>query len=108
MGGKWEQWLSQIRTGDGHPLVRFLLKELARQFERLKLLSLQLKSLEIERAAIVAQEQTVPSGKKIGNREKVSTLVRHADLTICCKLVMNEIHGPGLVDSTLRRFVAQL
>jgi transposase len=65
-GGKWEQWLSQIRTGDGRPLGRFLLKELARQFERLKLLSLQLKSLEIERAAIIAQAQTIPSGKKIG------------------------------------------
>lgn len=48
-GGKWEQWLSQIRTADGRPLGRFLLKELARQFERLKLLSSQLKSLEIER-----------------------------------------------------------
>lgn len=64
-GGKWRDWLSDLMTGDGRPLGRFLLRELSRQFERLELLTSQLKALEAERTAICAQEEKIPDGKKV-------------------------------------------
>jgi hypothetical protein len=45
-GGDWQQWLSQNRTGDGRRLDAFQLRELSRQFERLALLTSQIKALE--------------------------------------------------------------
>jgi transposase len=64
-GGKWRDWLSDLTTGDGRPLGQFLLRELKRQFERLELLTAQLKTLETERAAICTQEEKIPNGEKI-------------------------------------------
>tara|TARA_R110000787_G_scaffold197498_1_gene308786 strand:+ start:129 stop:1265 length:1137 start_codon:yes stop_codon:yes gene_type:complete len=64
-GGDWQRWLSQIRTGDGRPLGRCLLRELGRQFERLELVTVQLRTLEKERAAIAAREQNIPCGEKV-------------------------------------------
>ncbi len=53
-GGNWQQWLNRIVTGDGRPLGSFLLRELTRQFERLELVTSQLRAIEKERAAITA------------------------------------------------------
>lgn len=64
-GGSWRQWLQRVTTGDGRPLGPFLLRELTRQFERLDLLTSQIKALEAERAAAVAQEQVIPNAGKI-------------------------------------------
>jgi transposase len=64
-GGSWRQWLDQVKTGDGRPFGPFLLRELTRQFERLELLTSQIKALEAERTAAVAQEQPVVNAGKI-------------------------------------------
>lgn len=64
-GGSWCQWLQRVRTGDGRPLGPFLLRELTRHFERLDLLISQIKSLEAERTAAVAQEQAIPNAGKV-------------------------------------------
>ena len=64
-GGRWRQWLNGVTTGDGRPLGRFLLRELSRQFERLELLTSQIKALEAERKAAVGQEQEMPNARKI-------------------------------------------
>jgi transposase len=64
-GGSWQQWLSQKRTGDGRRLGAFLLRELSRQFERLELLTSQIKALEGERAEVIAHEGKIPNGRKI-------------------------------------------
>lgn len=64
-GGEWRQWLARGRTGDGRALGPFLLNELVRQFERLRLVADHLKALDAERAAVVAQDVEVPGGSKI-------------------------------------------
>jgi transposase len=64
-GGKWQEWLAHTRTGDGRLLGPFLLRELGRHFERLELLASQLKALEGERAALIAQETKIPAVRKI-------------------------------------------
>lgn len=64
-GGKWRHWLAAAISGDGRPLGPFLLRELNRQFERLELLTSQIKDLEAERAAAVTQEIRMPNTKKI-------------------------------------------
>jgi hypothetical protein len=52
-GGKWRHWLAAVISGDGCPLGSFLLQELNRQFERLELLTSQIKELKAERAAAI-------------------------------------------------------
>jgi transposase len=64
-GGNWRDWLQQVKTGDGRSLGPFLSTELSRQFERLDLLTRQIKALEKEQAVAVAQESPFPSVKKI-------------------------------------------
>lgn len=64
-GGKWRQWLSEIETGDGRQLGAFLMRELGRQFERLTLLTSQIKALEIERSEVCSQQVAIPCGRKI-------------------------------------------
>ncbi len=43
-GGRWKEALSNIRTGDGRELRRFIFRELCRQLERLDLVHSQLKT----------------------------------------------------------------
>jgi transposase len=64
-GGKWRQWLGEVKTGDGRHLGAFLMKELGRQFERLTLLTSQIKALEIERTEVCSQQVAIPCGRKI-------------------------------------------
>jgi len=64
-GGRWRNWLEKCKTGDGRSLGRYLLRELNRQFERLDLLTSQLKALEAERSEICSQNESIPSGQKI-------------------------------------------
>jgi transposase len=64
-GGSWRQWLDQVKTGDGRPLGPFLRRELTRQFERLELLTSQIRELEGERAAAIAQERPMVNAAKI-------------------------------------------
>ncbi|MEK1904123.1 MAG: IS110 family transposase [Rhizobium sp.] len=64
-GGRWRDALSNIRTGDGRELGRFLLRELCRQFERLDVVHAQLKTLEKERIEACSTEGSINSGQKI-------------------------------------------
>ncbi|MUZ75376.1 IS110 family transposase [Agrobacterium vitis] len=64
-GGRWKAALSNIRTGDGRELGRFIFRELCRQFERLDLVHSQPKALEKERVQACASEGEINSGAKI-------------------------------------------
>jgi len=64
-GGKWRDWLSKVNTGDGRPLGPFLLRELTRQFERLELLTSQMKAIDVERTTIGPREEKSLCGRKI-------------------------------------------
>ncbi|WP_010661051.1 IS110 family transposase [Brucella anthropi] len=64
-GGRWKEALSNIRTGDGRELGRFIFRELCRQFERLDLVHSQLKSLEKERIQACETEGAINDSGKI-------------------------------------------
>ncbi|MFS2042372.1 MULTISPECIES: IS110 family transposase [Rhizobium/Agrobacterium group] len=64
-GGRWKEALSNIRTGDGRELGRFIFHELCRQFERLDLVHSQLKALEKECIQACASEEDINSSSKI-------------------------------------------
>ncbi len=64
-GGRWKEALSNIRTGDGRELGRFIFLELCRQFERLDLVHSQLKSLEKERIQACETEGAINDSGKI-------------------------------------------
>ncbi|MDR6820974.1 transposase [Neorhizobium sp. 2083] len=64
-GGRWKEALSNIRTGDGRGLGRFIFRELCRQFERLDLVHSQLKALEKERIQACGSEGEINNGAKI-------------------------------------------
>lgn len=64
-GGSWKEALSTARTGDGRELGRFLFRELCRQFERLDLVHLQLKSLEKERIQACEIDGAINGSAKI-------------------------------------------
>ncbi|GLR61926.1 IS110 family transposase [Rhizobium indigoferae] len=64
-GGRWKEALSNIRTGDGRELGRFIFRELCRQFERLDLVHSQLKALEKERIQACRSEGEINNGAKI-------------------------------------------
>lgn len=64
-GGRWKEALSNIRTGDGRELGRFIFRKLCRQFERLDLVHSQLKSLEKERIQACETEGAVNGSAKI-------------------------------------------
>lgn len=64
-GGRWKEALSNIRTGDGRELGRFIFRELCRQFERLDLVHSQLKGLEKERIQACETEGAINDSGKI-------------------------------------------
>lgn len=51
--------LDELRTGDGRPLPQHLKAQLCRELDRLELLLKQLKAVEAERDAMLAEEQAV-------------------------------------------------
>jgi transposase len=53
------QRLEELRTGDGRPLSRHLKAQISRELDRLELLLEQIKSVEGERDALLAAQQTV-------------------------------------------------
>jgi transposase len=54
------QRLEELRTGDGRPLPPHLKAQISRELDRLELLLEQIKSLESERDALLAAQQTTP------------------------------------------------
>ncbi len=70
-GGRWKEALSNIRTGDGRELGRFIFLELCRQFERLDLVHSQLKSLEKERIQACETEGAINDSGKIRVRKQL-------------------------------------
>jgi transposase len=71
-GGKWRDWLEQLQTGDGRRLGPFLRREIAREFERLELVTRQLKDLEAERTTACSADDDVPCAAKIAVLQKVA------------------------------------
>src|ERR1700726_4303617 len=54
------QRLEELRTGDGRPLPPHLKAQISRELDRLELLLEQIKSVESERDALLAAQQTTP------------------------------------------------
>src|ERR1700690_4287464 len=54
------QRLDELRTGDGRPLPPHLKTQISRELDRLELLLEQIKSVESERDALLAAQQTTP------------------------------------------------
>jgi len=55
------QRLEELRTGDGRPLPPHLKAQISRELDRLELLLEQIKSVESERDALLAAQQTTPN-----------------------------------------------
>jgi Transposase IS116/IS110/IS902 family len=54
------QRLDELRTGDGRPLPKHLKAQISRELDRLELLLEQIKTAEIERDALLAEQQVTP------------------------------------------------
>jgi len=51
------QRLDELRTGDGRPLLKHLKAQISRELDRLELLLVQIKAVEVERDALLAAQQ---------------------------------------------------
>jgi len=66
-GGPWAQALATLRTGDGRELGGYLRAELAREFERLRLVLQHLRALDEDRRAALTEEASAfPQRQKAG------------------------------------------
>jgi transposase len=72
-GSDWCAQLAEMKTGDGRSLGRFLRNEIAREFERLRLVLSQMKALESERReTLLNPASSFPDHKKVARLTKLA------------------------------------
>jgi transposase len=92
IGKDFPQWLSQVETGDGHPLPQRLQERVIREFERLQIVVRQMRELEKQRANLYRQAmrqegEEAPKWQSIAvHLRQLSGIGDHSAMTLATEL----------------------